>query len=163
MIMSIDTNLPMELYKANVQLWMQMNLLLQETRQQWADLGDKTLNDDVDETRAELDELAKATDWKELTNLPGSAIWHHMQKRVGDLQACTETAIAEQTRFASGLQQALANWQKSTTQAFTEAGKSLPMAIPLKGTVPDFGALIAMFTPAKSAAAKPAKGKSHAE
>src|SRR3546814_4672180 len=42
-IMSTDSNLPMDLYKANVQLWMHMGLLLQEVRQQWAELGDKRL------------------------------------------------------------------------------------------------------------------------
>jgi hypothetical protein len=163
--MSIDTNLPMDLYKANAQLWMNMGLLLQEARQQWADLCDKTLGDDVGETRKELEELAQVNDWKNLTDLPGSTAWRRMQKRVGDVQACTETAIAEQTRFVAGIQHALADWQKSVTHAFNEAGKSLPMAVPMEGTVPDFGALMAMFTPgAGKAGAKPAgKGKSHAD
>ncbi|MCP1375114.1 phasin family protein [Dyella lutea] len=162
--MSIDTNLPMELYKANVQLWLNMGLLLQEARQQWADLGDKTLGDDVEETRKELEELSHASDWKDLTNLPGSTAWRRMQKRVGDAQACTETAIAEQTRFVAGIQHALADWQKSLTRAVSDAGKSLPMGMPMSGAVPDFSALMKMFTPpAGGSGAKAAgKGKNHA-
>jgi hypothetical protein len=162
--MSIDSNLPMDLYKANVQLWMNLGLLLQETRQQWADLSDKTLGDDVTETRKEIEELAHAIDWKELTSLPGSTAWRRMQKRISDAQACTETAIAEQTRFVAGMQHVLADWQKNVTQALTEAGKSLPMAVPMKGTVPDFGAMMAMFTPPVGKGARPAaKAKSHAK
>ncbi len=162
--MSIDTNLPLELYKANAQLWLNMGLLLQEARQQWADLGDKALEDDVEETRKELEDLSHASDWSNLTNLPGSTAWRRMQKRVGGVQACTEAAIAEQTRFVAGMQHALADWQKSLTHAISETGKSLPMNVPLKGVVPDFGALMAMFTPpASGSGAKAAgKGKNHA-
>ena len=163
--MGIDTNLPMDLYKANVQLWMNMGLLLQEARQQWADLGAKTLGDDVGEIRKELEQLAQVNDGKNLTDLPGAIAWRRVQKRVGDVQACTETAIAEQTRFVAGIQHALADWQKSVAHAFNEAGKSLPVAMPVEGAVPDFGALMAMFTPvAGKAGAKPAgQGKSHAD
>ncbi|WP_157798549.1 phasin family protein [Dyella ginsengisoli] len=162
--MSIDTNLPMELYKANVQLWLNMGLLLQEARQQWADLGDKALEDDVEETRKELEDLSRASDWKDLTNLPGSTAWRRMQKRVGDAQACTETAIAEQTRFVAGMQHALADWQKSLTRAVSDAGKSLPMGMPMSGAVPDFSALMKMFTPPAggSGAKATGKGKNHA-
>lgn len=162
--MSIDTNLPMELYKANVQLWLNMGLLLQEARQQWADLGDKTLGDDVEETRKELEELSRASDWKDLSNLPGSTAWRRMQKRVGDTQACTETAIAEQTRFVAGIQHALGDWQKSLTRAFSDTGKSLPMGVPMKDAMPDFGAMMAMFTPAPAngGAKNAGKGKNDA-
>lgn len=162
--MSIDTNLPMELYKANVQLWLNMGLLLQEARQQWADLGDKTLEEDMEETRKELEELSRASDWRDLTNLPGSTAWRRMQKRVGDAQACTETAIAEQTRFVAGIQHAMADWQKSVSRAFSNVGKALPMAAPMQGAVPDFSALMAMFTPpGNTAGSKPSgRGKNHA-
>src|SRR3546814_14644730 len=70
-IMSTDSNLPMDLYKANVQLWMNMGLLLQEVRQQWAELGDKRLGDDIEETRKELEELAGVHGRTELATLPG--------------------------------------------------------------------------------------------
>lgn len=161
----LANHVPVNLYKANVQLWMNMGLLLQEARQQWADLGDKTLGDDVAGIRKEMEELAQVNDWKNLTDLPGSTAWRRMQKRAGDVQACTETAIAEQTRFVAGIQHALVNWQKSVTHAFNEAGKSLPVAMPMQGAVPGFGALMAMFTPAAGkAGAKPAgKGKIHAD
>lgn len=162
--MSIDTNLPMELYKANVQLWLNMGLLLQEARQQWAGLGDKTLEEDMEETRKELEELSRASDWSDLTNLPGSTAWRRMQKRVGDAQACTETAIADQTRFVAGIQHAMADWQISVSRAFSNVGKSLPMAPPMQGAVPDFSALMAMFAPpGHTTGSKPAgRGKNHA-
>src|SRR3546814_15935621 len=111
----------MDLYKANVQLWMNMGLLLQEVRQQWAELGDKRLGDDIEETRKELEELAGVHDWKDLANLPGSTAWRRMQTRVGEAQACTQTVIAEQTRFVAGIQHALGDWQKSVAQAFNRS------------------------------------------
>lgn len=162
--MNVGTNLPMELYKANVQLLMNTGLLLQEVRQRWLDLGDKTIGDDVAETRAELDQLATTTDWKDITSLPGNAAWRVIQKRMGDVQAYTETAVAEQMQFASGLQDALNAWQKATTQALSDAGKSMPLATPMPGMLPDVTAFMAAFTPgAKAPAAKPARrGKNDA-
>lgn len=162
--MNVDMNLPMELYKANMQLWMSTGLLLQEVRQHWLDLGDKTIGDDVAETQAELDELAKSADWKGLANLPGTAMWRMVQKRMGDLQACTETAVAEQMHFASGLQDALSAWQKATTQAITDAGKSMPLTAPMQNMLPDFTAFMSALTPGANApAAKPTRrGKSDA-
>lgn len=159
--MSSDSNLPMDLYKANVQLWMNMGLLLEESRQQWAVLRDRTLDDDVAETRKELEELAEVHDWKDLANLPGSTAWRQMQTRVGEAQACTQTVIAEQTRVVAGIQHALADWQKAVVQAFNSVGNSLPSALP---GAADFGSLMAMFTPGSAApSGKPAaKAKGHA-
>lgn len=145
--MTVDANLPKELYKANMQLWMSMGLLLQEVRQHWLDLGDKAGSDAVEETRAKMDELASAADWQGLTNLPGTAVWRSVQKRMGDMQAYTETAMAEQTRFATGLQQAMMEWQQATTRAIAGAGPSMAFTQPMRGMMPDFTAFMSAFTP----------------
>src|SRR3546814_864937 len=64
-IMRTDSNLPMDLYKANVQLWMNMGLMMQEDGQPWAELRDKRLGDDIETTRKELEELDGVHGWKE--------------------------------------------------------------------------------------------------
>ena len=60
--------------------------------------------------------------------MPGEAFWRQWQQRLGDAQATTQVAVATQTAFARGLQEAVREWQMETTRALggTAGATSVP-------------------------------------
>lgn len=121
------TNLPLSLYKANLELNQRISHLLQQTGQQWLDMNNRLIGEGVAQARAEAEQLVKAQGWQALASLPGEAFWRQLQQRIGDVQAATQIAISTQTMFARGLQEALRQWQQETSQALGDTGTQTPM------------------------------------
>ncbi len=115
--MSSKTELPLGLFKANLELQARINRLVQQGGQQWLDFGNRLLGDGIAESNAEIDELLKTGDWQTLATLPAESFWRQLQQRFGDNQAAAQIAINAQTAFATGLQEAVQAWQKETAES----------------------------------------------
>ncbi|MCD9033865.1 hypothetical protein LDO32_19325 [Luteimonas sp. Y-2-2-4F] len=114
--------LPLALYKANLDLWLRISELLEENRGQWVALIAREIGDGAAETGAEAAAL-RSGDWQALALLPGQALQRLAEHGVGDLQAAAQTALGNQMTFATGFQQALADWQQATVSALGEIGR----------------------------------------
>lgn len=114
------SELPLNLYKSNLELQLKIGRLIQENGREWFDFGHRLIDDGIAESNAEVDELLKTGDWEKLAALPAESFWRQVQQRFGDSQAVAQIAISAQTAFASGLQDALEAWQKETAQALGE-------------------------------------------
>ena len=118
--MTDASHLPLTLYNANLQLWLRIGQLLEDNRGQWRDLLGRHLQDRLAEAGGEASRL-QAGDWSALALLPGSALWHLAERQLDDMQALAQSAGEHQTAFAEGFQQALAEWQDTTSAALEEA------------------------------------------
>lgn len=122
--MSIDSNLPLALHKANIEFYLRIGKLLQEGGQQWLELGNRAFGDGIAESGAEVQQLLQTQDWQALATLPAEAFWRQLQQRFGDAQAVAQIAISGQTRFASGLHEAIQAWQQESAQALSGLGNA---------------------------------------
>ena len=123
--MSNET-IPLNLFKANVELQLRLQRLMQENGQQWLENAARAGKDGIAESGTEIESLLKAQNWQELATLPAQAFWRQFQHQMGGAQALTQVAIKNQTTFTQGLQQAIQDWQKSVTQAVGQADAVLP-------------------------------------
>ena len=110
-------NLPLDLYKANLELQARLGKLFQEGGKQWLDYGYRLVNDGIAETDAEIEQVLRSEDWQKLATLPAESFWRQLQQRFGDSQAATQMAVTAQAGFVRGLQEAVQAWQKQTTEA----------------------------------------------
>ncbi len=117
--MSINTDLPLNLYKANLELQLRMARIMQESCKKWMELGARGVGETITDYNTELEQLLKAQDWQSLAALPADTFWRRLQQRFNDSQSATQTAVGMQTAFAAGVQDALQSWQKETMQAFS--------------------------------------------
>ncbi|WP_211369399.1 phasin family protein [Pseudoxanthomonas kalamensis] len=124
--MNSKTELPLSLYKANLELQVKIGRLIQESGQQWLDYGNRLIGDSIAESNAEMDELLQAQDWQQLASLPAESLWRQLQQRVGDSQAVAQIAVNAQNAFASGLQQILQDWQYETTHLLGQEASLMP-------------------------------------
>lgn len=124
------SELPLSLYKANLELQVKIGKLIQESGREWLDFGYRLINDGIAESNAEVDELLKTGDWEKLAALPAESFWRQVQQRFGDSQAAAQIAIGAQTAFASGLQDALKAWQKETAEALGDNPLAAPLGDP---------------------------------
>lgn len=123
--MSNET-IPLNLFKANLELQLRLQRLMQENSQQWLENATRAGKDGIAESGAEIESLLKAKNWQELATLPAQAFWRQFQYHVGGAQALTQVAIKNQTTFTQGLQKAIQDWQKSVTQAVGQGDAVLP-------------------------------------
>ena len=158
--MSIDTNLPLTLYKANLALWLRAMQLLQQDCRQWLERGSQTVNESIEETRAEVNKLLDSGDWRALAALPSHTAWRVLNQQVRDLQAVAQTAGANQTAFSTDWQQAFAAWQQKSAQALGQTRNAMPIHASLREFLQSWASLPAAQTAAAgpiAATAKPAK------
>ena len=123
--MSNET-IPPNLFKANLELQLRLQRLMQENGQQWLENAARAGKDGIAESGAEIESLLKAENWQELATLPAQTFWRQFQHHVGGAQALTQVAIKNQTSFTQGLQKAIQDWQKSVTQAVGQGDAVLP-------------------------------------
>jgi len=112
--MSNET-IPLNLFKANLELQLRLQRLVQENGQQWLENATRAGKDGIAESGAEIESLLKAQNWQ-----------RQFQYHVGGAQALTQVAIKNQTTFTQGLQIAIQDWQKSVTQAVGQGDAVLP-------------------------------------
>ncbi len=125
--MSFDHDLPLALYKANLEFYLKTGKLLQESGQGWLDIGTRAFGDGIAEASAEVDQLIKSGDWQALAALPHDAYWRQLQQRFGDSQAIAQIAISHQTQFFAGLQEALQAWQEESAEILGTSGHAFPL------------------------------------
>ncbi len=112
--MSNET-IPLNLFKANLELQLRIQRLMQENGQQWLENATRAGKDGITESGAEIESLLKAKNWQELATLPAQAFWRQFQHHVGGAQALTQVAIKN-----------IQDWQKSVTQAVGQGDAVLP-------------------------------------
>ncbi|MQU09546.1 phasin family protein [Pseudomonas helleri] len=150
--MSTENTIPLNLFKANLELQLRINRLLQENSQRWLDIASRAGTESVAESNAELENLLKANNWQALATLPGESFWRQLQQRIGDAQASAQVAISAQTAFTTGLQQAIQGWQKANIEA---VGGGVDATLPFNDLFKQWGAVWASATASDG---KPAKG-----
>ena len=123
--MSNET-IPLNLFKANVELQLRLQRLMQENGQQWLENATRAGSESIAESGAEIESLLKAQNWQELATLPAQAFWRQFQYHVGGAQALTQVAINYQSSFTLGLHQAIQDWQKSVTDGVGLSDAILP-------------------------------------
>lgn len=84
--MSNET-IPLNLFKANVELQLRLQRLMQENGQQWLENATRAGSESIAESGAEIESLLKAQNWQELATLPAQAFWRQFQHHVGGAQA----------------------------------------------------------------------------
>ncbi|MEI2744448.1 MAG: phasin family protein [Ottowia sp.] len=84
--MSNET-IPLNLFKANLELQLRLQRLMQENGQQWLENATRAGSESIAESGAEIESLLKAQNWQELATLPAQAFWrqfqHHDGRRAG--------------------------------------------------------------------------------
>lgn len=118
----MNQQLPIHLYKAHVELQLQITRLLQECGQQWFDAMRKVGAESTQETAKRIQGVHQVTDWKQLGALPSEDFWRAYQGHVGDVQTFTHAAAQSQALLAQGLGQALVNWQLTVSGALGAVG-----------------------------------------
>ncbi len=124
--MSMET-LPLDLYKANVELQLRITRLLQEGGHRWLESVQKSSLRSVEQTTAEIENLLQTGNWQSLATLPADTFWRLFQHGVNDSQAINQLAIENLTKFTSGLQEALEAWQKSVLAVVSETSAAVPV------------------------------------
>ena len=119
--MSTQTNIPYELYKANLQFALRANKLLKECGQRWLDTFDHAVGESISESQQEIDKLSLGDDWQSLAAVPGETFLRLMQQGVGDAQLVAQAAVTNQAKFLTGLQDAFLIWQRESTRALGNA------------------------------------------
>lgn len=132
--MTDASNLPLALYKANLELWLHLGQLLKDNREQWMGLLTRELEQRMSEARRGAGNVPAAADLPSMAMLPGSELWRIAEQQVSDLQALAQTASGNQMAFVNGFQQALEEWQQATASAFGEAAGDVELpAQPFQG------------------------------
>jgi hypothetical protein len=124
----MNSELPIQLYKANAELQLQITRLLQESGHRWLEAMQQLSAGGVQETTARIQGLQHAADWQALATLPSEVFRRLYQGRIGDTQAIAQTATTGQAAFVDGLREALTTWQGSVSEAFGASGDSASFA-----------------------------------
>ena len=114
----MNSELPIQLYKANAQLQLQVTRLLQESGHHWLEAMQQINTGRVLEAGMRIQGLQQAADWQALATLPAEVFWRMCQGQVGDGREFGEAAAKTQSAFADGLREALLHWQESVSEAF---------------------------------------------
>jgi len=130
--MKVDPLLSLSLYKANVGLWLDTARLLEESRQRWLELGARLAGGVIDESRDLAGQVASARDWPSLAAAPQNAAWRQAQHRLDGVRAIAETALENQAALSTGLQRALAGWQRKSVTALSERRSEMPLALMMR-------------------------------
>ncbi|CAM5280791.1 Phasin domain-containing protein OS=Afipia felis OX=1035 GN=BN961_03062 PE=4 SV=1 [Afipia felis] len=118
----MNSELPIHLYKANVELQLQITRLWQESSHHWLETMQQLSTGGMLETTSRIQGLQQAADWQAFATLPSEVFWRLCQGRVGDAQTVGQAAAKSQVVFADGLRQALATWQASVSEALGASG-----------------------------------------
>ena len=124
----MNSELPIQLYKANAELQLQITRLVQESGHRWLEAMQQLSAGGVQETTARIQGLQQAADWQALATLPSEVFRCLYQGRVGDAQAIAQTATKGQAAFVDGLRQALTTWQGSVSEVFGASGDAASFA-----------------------------------
>lgn len=79
----MNSELPIQLYKANAELQLQITRLLQESGHHWLEAMQQLSAGGVLETTSRIQNLQQAADWQALATLPSEVFWRLCQGRMG--------------------------------------------------------------------------------
>ncbi|THF61704.1 hypothetical protein [Pseudothauera rhizosphaerae] len=164
--MSANT-LPLDLFKANLELQLRVSRLLLENGQRWLEAASRSGADSLAESGEEIENLLKTEDWQALATLTPQAFWTQIQQRIEGTQAAfqqrientravSEVAAGNQAAFTEGLQQAAQDWQKTVTEAFEGVG---PVPQPFQNLIEQWGAAWTAPRKSKATGAKGGTGR----
>ncbi|MGO3132725.1 MAG: phasin family protein [Alcaligenes sp.] len=119
--------LPLDLYKANVELQLRITRLLQEGGHRWLESVQKSSMRSMEQTTAEIEGLLKTGNWQSLATLPADTFWRLFQHGANDSQTINQLAIQNQAEFTTGLQAALEAWQKSVIGVASNTSAAVPI------------------------------------
>ena len=125
--MSLNTQLPLSLFRAQMTLCMRTGQLMHENRQRWLELADLCTQREVSEAHTEVVESNSAPDWQTLASLPADAFWRGLQRSLQVSQETLLTAVNSQAALGVGMQRALADWQRVAAQAVSHASNAMPL------------------------------------
>lgn len=94
--MSINSNAPFALFKANQDFPLRIRKLLQEDAQLWQELGSRTFGADVAASKADLEQLSGNKDWQTLAAQSGEVFKRQWQQRPSDVEALTHAGHRQQ-------------------------------------------------------------------
>ncbi|WP_158636513.1 phasin family protein [Luteimonas marina] len=112
------SDLALALWKANLDLQLRIGQLVQDSGRDWLELGTRAAGGGAAELDAGLRKLMRGGDWQALAALPVEAFWRQAEQRVGDGQALNQIALQAQDSFASGVLEALQDWQQALAEAW---------------------------------------------
>jgi len=119
------SDLALALWKANLDLQLRIGQLIQDSGRDWLELGTRAAGEGTVEFDAGLRKLMRGGDWQALAALPVEAFWRQAEQRVGDGQALNQIALHAQDSFASGVLEALQDWQQALAGAWNEVDLDL--------------------------------------
>lgn len=119
--MSLDASVPKALYQANIDLALRIAALLQESGTQWFDLFAAEANARLDEAAAPGGPFAHGFPAEWAAMLPPDLALKWSRLNPARWHALLTRAVANQTRFAEGLQAALLQWKAACSDAFETA------------------------------------------
>lgn len=122
-----EENLPLKLYKANMQLHLELTRLLQEGTHRWLEAAHERGSRRIDQTKADMEGLMDSANWQSVAMLPAETFWRLHQHQVNTLQGNNRLVIKNQAAFITGLQQAISGWQKSVNEAMGSGTDAQPM------------------------------------
>lgn len=114
----MSNELPLNLYKANTELQLQITRLLQEASHRWLEAAHQLSAEGLLETTTQIQGLLNTADWESATVLPTETFWRLLEGRLRDAQSVNQAAMKNQAAFADGVREALAHWQEAVGAAF---------------------------------------------
>ncbi|WP_238345903.1 phasin family protein [Luteimonas saliphila] len=151
------SDLPMQLWKANLDLQLRLGRLLQDSGREWMELGTRAAGEGAAELDAEFRKLLGGGDWQGLAALPVEAFWRQAEQRVGDGQAINQLALQVQDGFVRGVVEALQDWQAQLADAWSGAGVAVgatpDLAQAWEGLVANWESGLASLVPVPARAA----------
>lgn len=120
--MTTQSDLPLNLYKANAELQLRISKLVMENWKKWLELSSRAVDDGIAESQSKVEQLLKAQDWQALATMPAETFRRLLQQRMGDSTVNNQIAANVQAHFAQGLQEAIQTWQQDTARALGSVG-----------------------------------------
>ena len=124
--MSNET-IPLNLFKANLELQLRLQRLVQENGQQWLENATRAGKDGIAESGAEIESLLKAQNWQELATLPArvafsSHCWPFSCIRRWMRSCSSRFALKRLRGMVSLLMVKLLAWVEMPTRAVKRSG-----------------------------------------
>jgi hypothetical protein len=130
--MRLDPQSSLALYKVNLQFYFRLCDLLRENGLRWAAAGRDTFEACATDFEHAATRTLDAGDWKAVGFVAGDLYWKALQQQTQALQRFAETVVANQTGFATALQDAVASWQKEAAAALQESAGAMPISAMLQ-------------------------------
>lgn len=114
----MNSELPLNLYKAHAGLQLHVTRAWQEANHRWLEAARQLSAQGIAETALQIQGLLNTADWPTATTVPTQVLWRLLQGGLTDAQSVSQLAMKNQAALVDGLRQALAEWQEALAKAF---------------------------------------------